>query len=178
MRKLLAILSIIITISPIVLLAVLYQSLPDKITGFVDVHGNPAVLINKNILSVFRLPLMGLCLQVVCFTMAFLPLDKKQDKNEVLWLMVALAAALKMSLTSMEIVYMNNTEVVQLLRNGVFILIGLAICFIATILYQLYKAYNGRINDYYLQIENKHKTIMMAAVVVYFLLAITPMFMK
>lgn len=179
MKKPLAILSSIITLTPFILLLTMYPGLPDKITGFVDVNGNPTLFINKNILSVFRLPLMGAALQVICFTMACLPLNEKQQKNnQFLWLTVALLAAVKMSLTSMEIMYTNNPELFQLLRKLVLVVIVIAVCFIAVIAYQLYKSYNGQLNNYYIKIDGKYKTVIIVAMVVYFIFAIAPMFIK
>jgi len=121
---------------------------------------------------------MGTALQVICFTMAWLPLNEKQEKNNQLWLTVALLAAVKMSLTSMEIVYTNNPELFQLLRKLVLGIVVIAVCFIAVIVYQLYKSYNGQLNGYYAKIRGRYKTVIIGAMVIYFVFAIAPMFIK
>jgi hypothetical protein len=53
-------LSVIISILPFPILALLYKLIPSQIPLFADLAGNPTIMAPKSILSVFRLPIMGL----------------------------------------------------------------------------------------------------------------------
>ncbi|MCZ2129091.1 MAG: DUF1648 domain-containing protein, partial [Bacteroidia bacterium] len=103
MTKTLITLSVIMTIIPFVLLPIFYESIPQQIPAFVDIKGNPTLMMNKSIFSVFRLPLMGIMTQIACFTMYLVKIEYEKEKNKLLWLSISFLAALKMSFTSLEV---------------------------------------------------------------------------
>jgi len=62
-------LAAIISIIPFPVLAIFYKTIPGQVPLFVDLAGNLTIMTTKSILSVFRLPVMGLMIQVICVAM-------------------------------------------------------------------------------------------------------------
>src|SRR5262245_43373791 len=61
----------VLTILPFIVLAYSYQMLPDRVPLLVTLKGEVAVWAEKSCLSVFRVPLMAVVIQVVCLLMKF-----------------------------------------------------------------------------------------------------------
>lgn len=74
---------------------------------------------------------MGLLTQVVCLSMYRVRFAYGHVQNERLWLSVSFLAAIKMSLTSLEVLLYGNTELVHWLRISVIGVVGGAILSIA-----------------------------------------------
>lgn len=174
-KKILIILSVIITISPFVLLPVFYDSIPQQVPVFVDMKGNPTLMTDKSYFSVFRLPLMGIMTQVICFTMFSVKLKYGRQKNQLLWLSVSFLATLKMSITSMEVLIYENPETLNLLRTIVWVAICIAVVSIVFNVYSLYKNYNKKFVQYLSKISTLHKTLLSLSFIGYLFLVLFPL---
>lgn len=53
-------LSAFISVLPFLILTLFYDLIPAQVPLFVDLAGNPTIMASKSLLSVFRLPTMGL----------------------------------------------------------------------------------------------------------------------
>ena len=62
-------LSIIFNIIPMVILPLFYKNIPNSIPAFVDLWGNTVVSMEKSYISIFRLPVMGILLSIICIIM-------------------------------------------------------------------------------------------------------------
>jgi uncharacterized membrane protein len=174
-KKILITISVIITVIPFVLLSIYYDRLPDQIAVFVDINGSPTMLMDKSIFSVFRLPVMGVITQIICFTMYWIKLDYEREKNQRLWLSVSVLAALKMSLTSIEVLIYTKQDLFNLIRIIVLIVIFLAIASIAFNLYSLYNRYNKHFMEYFSKVYPLHKILLFLSFTFYLLLVIFPL---
>ena len=68
-----------LTILPFFLLAYFYSSLPDRVPLFMKLNGEVAVWAEKSVMSVFRVPLMAVVTQVVCFLMKYGTVQSQAD---------------------------------------------------------------------------------------------------
>lgn len=107
----------IITALPFILLGIFYNFLPPAVPVFTDIFGNPSVIGPKSIITVFRVPVMALLLQVVCLIMyGNIFSDVKKDRenlvyvNRNLWSAFSIFIALKMSLISLEIIFITSSS--------------------------------------------------------------------
>lgn len=175
MAKTIITLSIILAISPFVLLPILYDYIPQQVPAFVDINGNPTVMINKNAFIIFRLPLMGAMTQIICFTMFSLKLDYERDKNELLWLFLSIMVGLKMSLTSMEVLIYDNTEWLNIFRTIILMTVCIALVGIVFYGYILYKKYNKKFIQYFSKVNKFQKTLLFMALIGYVLLTFFPL---
>lgn len=173
-KKNLILLSWILTISPFIVLLLFYNQIPQQIPAFLDLKGNPAVWIQKSIPAVLRLPIMGLMIQGLCYTMFFTSREEARIRNEYLWSSVSFSAALKMSLTSVEILFYNNPSLFSWLRNIVFIVILAAVINILVNLYELYKTYQGNFLVYFSAVNNLQKILITLFLTGYLLFVLLP----
>jgi len=60
-----------LTALPFLLLAYFYPALPDRVPLFMKLNGEVAVWGQKSLLSVFRVPLLAVITQIVCFLMKY-----------------------------------------------------------------------------------------------------------
>lgn len=67
----------VLTVTPILILIYLYPALPDRVSVFVNLRGDVVTWAQKSIVSVFRLPAMGIVIQVLCLVMKYGPLQSK-----------------------------------------------------------------------------------------------------
>ncbi|MCR6641884.1 MAG: DUF1648 domain-containing protein [Sporocytophaga sp.] len=174
-KRILISISLIITGIPFVLLSIYYDCLPDQIAVFVDINGSPTMLMDKSIFSVFRLPVMGVMTQIICFTMYRIKLEYEREKNQRLWLSVSVLAALKMSLTSIEVLIYTKQDLFNLIRITVLIVIFLAIVSIAFNLYSIYNRYNKHFMEYFSKVQPSHKILLFLSFTFYLLLVIFPL---
>lgn len=175
MTKTLITLSVILTISPFILLPILYDSIPQQVPAFVDIKGNPTLMMNKSIFSVFRLPLMGIMTQIACYTMYSVKLECEKENNQLLWISVSFLAALKMSFTSMEVLIYNNSEMLNVFRIIVLIVVCIAVVGIVFYGYSLYKKYNKQFIKYFSKISKLQKSLLFLSLVGYVSLTLFPL---
>ena len=60
-----------LTVLPFLLLAYFYSTLPDRVPLFMKLNGEVAEWGQKSVLSVFRVPLLAVIMQIVCFLMKY-----------------------------------------------------------------------------------------------------------
>lgn len=175
--NILLILTLVISILPFAILTLLYRLIPNQIPLFVDLAGNPTIMTAKNIISVYRLPVMGLMIQVVCILMALIKFNDGQTfkKNKNLWTAVSSIAALKMSITSMEPLIYENNHLLQVFRAIVIVTIIVAVIILLFNLFSLYRNNQSKIlNEYYRSISRWQISIITFAFVVYVLMVFLP----
>lgn len=175
MTKTFITLTVILTIIPFVLLPIFYDSIPQQVPAFVDIKGNPTLTMNKSAFSVFRLPFMAIMTQIACFTMYSVKLEYEKEKNQLLWLSVSFLAALKMSLTSMEVLIYDNSEMLNIFRTIVLIVVCIAVVGIVVYGYSLYKKYNKQFIQYFSKVSKLQKTLLFISLIGYVLLTLFPL---
>jgi hypothetical protein len=154
----------------------LYNNLPNNIPAFVDFMGNTMISVETTKLTIFRLPFMGLIVSMICLIMYTVKLsDIKQKYNKIIWSIVALVGALKMGVTSIEICFYQNIEIIKIFRIIVFVLSGIGIF---TLLYGIFKIYKNKVSlDEYKNELNKTKIIIIGMLLlVYILITIIPVY--
>ncbi|MDR2798431.1 MAG: hypothetical protein LBB80_08805 [Treponema sp.] len=172
----LLIVSIILNIIPIIVLPMLYNNLPNDIPAYVDFLGNVMVSVEKNNLTILRLPLMGIIFSMVCFIMYTVKLpDIKQKYNKIIWSIVAFIGSIKMGVTSIEVCLYENLEYIKIFRILVFVLSGTGII---TLLYDVIKIYKNKVKVVqYKNGLNKMKIIIVGILLlVYVLITIIPVY--
>ena len=106
-----------LTLLPFILLAYFYSDLSDRVPLFMKLNGEVAVWGEKSVLSVFRVPLMGVVFQVVFLLMksgsaqfkASDPLiqERQLSFSAGMWDWFRWAAAFKMSSESVETIFLS-----------------------------------------------------------------------
>jgi uncharacterized membrane protein len=133
---LITVIALLIAVAPFVVLSIWFDAIPDTIPAFVDLFGRPVRVMSTSIVSVFRLPLMGLLFLAVCLTMRSVHFDdEKLDRlNRYLWNGAIVFGALKMSITSLEVL-VADASILSSMRAAVFAIVILAVI---TVLYSLF----------------------------------------
>jgi len=174
----------VISILPFPMLAFLYELIPNEIPLLFDFTGNPTAMISKSIFSVFRFPIMGLLLQVVCIIGYLLKYeDKKEMKlNRVLWLTMSVIPAMTRSAASLEVFIYGNEYLLNVFRNIRTITVIIAIgTFIITcsLLYKRQKSKDNEVlRKYYKAIDKwKINTAIIALIAYIFMYYLIPMIM-
>ncbi|MGI1659447.1 MAG: hypothetical protein ACRKFN_10755 [Desulfitobacterium sp.] len=170
-------LSAFISILPFPLLTLLYDLIPAQVPLFVDLAGNPTVMASKSLLSVFRLPTMGLMIQVICIAMFSLKFSNKlQAKtNSIIWLGISLIGALKMSLTSMEVLIFGNEYLLNAFRIFIWITVLAGVALLLYGSFVLYKEQGNEFLKKYQKVINKWQYIAISiALVVYIIMVFIP----
>jgi hypothetical protein len=173
----LIILSIFCNFVPIIILSLFYNNIPNNIPAFVDLMGNPVIYLGKTYLSIFRLPIMGILLSIICIKMYLIKLTEENNKfNKIIWSVVAFIGSLKMGITSLEIIFYENLNVINIFRISVLILVIIGIIIL---LYGLLKLYKNKITfvDYKIGINNG-KIIIFGALLTYIIIALMPIYVK
>jgi len=133
---------VVSTLLPFLVLACFYPQLPDRVPLFMNLRGEVEVWTDKNLLSVFRVPLMAVVTQIFCLLMRqeSLP-DKKMlpgnapeeltalhEKSAVLsvnlWDWFRVVVAFKVSTASIFDVFLGF-ESLRILTKTVFVLTGI-----------------------------------------------------
>ena len=173
----LIILSIVCNIAPMVILPLFYNKIPDTIPAFVDLWGNTVISMEKSYISIIRVPFMGILLSVVCIIMYSMPLNNEDNQfNKIIWSVIAFMVSLKMGITSLEIIYYENMEIIKYFRISVLILVIIGITIMVYGLITMYKnkipfmAYKNRIH--------KNKIIITGIIIVYITTALMPVYLK
>ena len=113
-----------LSILPFFLLVYFYSALPDRVPLFMSLNGEVAEWARKSVISVFRVPMMAVIIQIVCLLMkygtiqsAVVPLEAgiEQAKlheqslhlNARLWDWFRLSAAFKMSAESIDTIFLS-----------------------------------------------------------------------
>ena len=131
------------SILPFFVLAYFYSMLPERVPLFMKLNGEVAVWAEKNVLSVFRVPLMAVVTQVVCLLMKYgtvqsyavapLGISIEQTKlqeqylglNAGLWDWLRWAVAFKMSAESLDTIFLS-LERFKFLARPTFIITAIA----------------------------------------------------
>ncbi len=166
-------LSAILSIIPFPLLALLYNLVPEQVPLFVDLAGKPTVMTSKSFLSVFRLPTMGLMIQVICVAMFFVNLrDEQENKtNRVLWLAISLIGAVKMSFTSMEVLIYRNVGWLFAFRIIVWVTVILGVGLLSSSVFTVYKQQRSEfLKEYQKAISKWQYIIISIALAVYLMM--------
>ena len=115
------ILIVVLTVLPFFVLAYFYSSMSDHVPLFMTLKGNVAVWGHKSLLSVFRVPLLALVMQVVCVLMKYgtlqskgvaaLQIGAKEEHylslNAGLWDWLRWTIAFKMSAESLDTIFLS-----------------------------------------------------------------------
>ena len=121
-------LSVICNIAPMVILPLAYDLIPDKIPAYMDFFGNTVSYMEKSYITIFRLPMMGLLMTIICIIMYSTKLTNyNKGINKIIWSVVAFIGTLKMGITSMEILFYDNIEVKGYFRTSVWILVVIGV---------------------------------------------------
>lgn len=174
-------LSVFISILPFPILAFLYKLIPTQVPLFVDLLGNPTVFATKSILTVFRLPIMGLMIQVLCIAMYFIKFNDqvKMKINRNMWIVVSFIGALKMSLTSLEVLIYENMYLLNILRTFVLIIIIAGVIILLFNLFTLYKRQKHEfLKEYYKAMNRWTSITVIIALAVYMLVVFLPIIME
>jgi uncharacterized membrane protein len=131
------------SILPFLVLAYFYPALPDRVPLFMNLNGEVAVWAGKSPLSVFRVPLMAVVTQVVCWLMkygtgqsaAVAPLEIATEQTDLreqylslnarLWDWFRWTVAFKMSAESLNTIFLS-LERFKFLSRPVFITAAIA----------------------------------------------------
>lgn len=171
------ILSIVFNVIPMLILFLFYKNIPGDIPAFVDLWGNTIVSMEKSYISVSRLPVMGVLLSAICVVMKKIKFDNESGKlNDMIWSAAAIVGSLKMGITSLEIIFYENTAAVKYFRIIVF---ALVITGIIILMRGLMKMYKNKIpfTEYK---KGIHKNIMLITGILfmYIIIALMPIYIK
>jgi hypothetical protein len=173
----LIIFSIICNIIPMVILPLFYENIPNNIPAFVDFLGNPIVLMEKSYISIFRLPFMGILLSIICIIMYSINLPNEYKRpNKVIWSVIASIGSLKMGITSLEILFYKDLEIIKYFRISVLILVIIGIIILVYGLIKIYK--NNMPFSEYKNGINKNKIKITGIIIVYIIIVLMPLYLK
>ncbi len=146
--------ALLVSILPIVVLPLFSDFLPKEIPAFINYFGNPTLMMKTTSLSILRLPLMGITLQIVYMIMYSLKLTEDAIKdNQITWSTCSIIVALKMSITSFEIFIVSDQFILNSFRWTILILVIIGEVVLIKSVYNLYKQYKGHYKDYYKYLE-------------------------
>jgi hypothetical protein len=173
----LIIFSIICNIIPMVVLPLFYKNIPNNIPAFIDFLGNPIISMEKSYISIFRLPFMGILLSIICIIMYSINLSNEYKKpNKIIWSVIAFVGSLKMGITSLEILFYRNLEIIKYFRISVLILVIIGIIILV---YGLLKIYKNNIPFIeYKNGINRNKIIIIGIIIVYIIIVLMPLYLK
>ena len=147
----------VFSILPFFVLAYFYPMLPERVPLFMNLNGEVAVWAEKSVLSVFRVPLMAVDTQLVCFLMKYgtvksepivrLETSKEQTDyqkqyvglNVGLWDWFRFLVAFKMSAASLDTVFLSLDRFKFLARPAFAITAIAALLSIVGALYHGYR---------------------------------------
>ena len=116
---------VVFSILPFLVLAYFYPALPERVPLFLNLSGEVAVWAEKSVLSVFRVPLMAVDTQLICWLMKYgtvqsetaAPLDIGKEQAELrkqyvglnvgLWDWFRCLVAFKMSAASLDTIFLS-----------------------------------------------------------------------
>jgi uncharacterized protein DUF1648 len=137
------ILIVTLTLVPFLVLAYFYAELPEQLPMLLNLKGEPISWVQKSAISVFRLPLMAVVIQVICLAMKYgtlqsaagapLEIDIAQAKLQEqylgfsvgLWDGLRWAAAVKMCAESLDTIFLS-LERFKFLSRPAFIISAVA----------------------------------------------------
>ncbi|MCL2801370.1 MAG: hypothetical protein FWD28_06400 [Treponema sp.] len=160
-----------------IILPIFYGAIPNDVPAFVDFFGNTIVSMEKSYLSILRLPIMGLLLSIICIIMYKINLSGENGKfNKIIWSIAAFIGSLKMGITSMEILFYENMEIINIFR---IIITVLVIIGIMVLVYALIKMYKNKIpiEEYKIGIKNNSIKII-GILCIYIIIVFMPMYIK
>lgn len=118
---------------------------------------------------------MGIMTQIACFTMYLVKIEYEKEKNKLLWLSISFLAALKMSFTSLEVLIYDNSEMLNVFRTIVLIVVCIAVIGIVFYGYSLYKKYNKQFIQYLSKVSKLQKTLLLLSLIGYVSLTLFPL---
>jgi len=162
---------------PIIVLPFAYKSIPDNIPALVDIWGNPVVTIGKSYISIFRLPLMGLLLTALCIVMYTIKISGENGQtNKMMWAIVAFIGALKMGITSLEVLFYENAMAISNFRICIFVLVLTGVIILICGVIKMYK-FNLPTAEYKSEIA-KNKMKIIGILCSYVIIVLIPLFIK
>jgi len=173
----LIVLSFVFNLFPMVILPVFYEVIPNNVPAFLDFFGNTVVAMEKSYISILRVPFMGLLLSILCAIMYRINLSEENIKNnKIIWSVASLICSLKMGITSMEILFFENTELVHIFRILIMVLV---ITGILVLIYGLIKMYKNKIpiQEYKTGVKNNSIKII-GILCLYIIVVLMPMYIK
>ena len=173
MKRIFFLLPAIITLIPFVIISCFFQAIPANIPAFMDLSGHSLLLMNKDLFSVFRIPWMGVMLQITCYTMFYGRYENGRHRE--LWRWIALSSALKMTLTSLEIIVFDNDPVFQWIRGIVFLLIMVTVAYICLKILLIYFENNKKFLNIFPPIQQWQKYLLVLSLTGYFILVFLPL---
>jgi len=173
----LLVLLVICNVMPMLVLLLSYENIPNYIPAFVNLFGNTVVLMEKSLVSIFRLPLMGLILTIISVLMYSIKLPGENGKlNKMVWLAVAFIGSLKTGLTSMGVLFYGNVETANTFRIVILIFVAIGVAVLAC---GLVKMHRDKIPlAKYKNSANRHKVKIIGLMCAYVLVALMPFYMR
>jgi len=147
----------VFSILPFFVLAYFYPKLPERVPLFMNLNGEVATWAEKSVLSVFRVPLMAVDTQLLCFLMKYgsvksvptLPLATTKEQTEYqkqsvdlnvgLWDWFRCLVAFKMSAGSLDTIFLSLDQFKFLARPAFAITAIAALLSIAGALFYCYR---------------------------------------
>lgn len=144
---------VVFSILPFFVLAYFYSQLPERVPVFLNTSGEVETWAQKSVISVFRVPLMAVVTQIFCLLMKYgtlqsgaaTPLSKHYlGLNAGLWDWFRWTAAFKMSVESLDTVFLS-LERFRFLARPTFIISAIAsLAGVAGALFYLYRLFVAR----------------------------------
>lgn len=131
------------TILPFFVLAYFYPVLPERVPLFMNLNGEVAVWTQKSVMSVFRVPLMAVDTQLICWLMKYgtvkagtvVPLEIAKEQTEYqkkyfrlqvgLWDWFRFLVAIKLSAASLDTIFLS-LERFKFLARPAFVITAIA----------------------------------------------------
>ena len=120
---------------------------------------------------------MGLMIQVLCIAMYLTKFDDKKTikANRNIWIAISIIGALKMSLTSIEVIIYENEYLLNIFKAFVLITVIAGVVILLFNLFTLYKRQkNEFLKEYYKAVNKWQSVIVIIALAVYILMGFLP----
>jgi uncharacterized membrane protein len=135
---------ILFSILPFVVLGLYYSNLPQEIPIFVDLFGKPIKFSNKNVFTVFRLPLMSLLLQliilifhlnIISFTKKIASIEVSKsiiNKSEKMLFFISIIISFKLGFSLFEFLlrHNHNLQTANIVRYVTLLIVIIGICIV------------------------------------------------
>lgn len=170
----------IMTVVPFIMTGLYYPSMPDKMPLFLNLMGEPLVLADKTLLTAFRLPLMALILQAVCLVMYLGCRENTRHNPKTaelfrnFWLAASLAAAVKLSLSSIPYTGMVPHYIIPLFRSFTVAAALLGVMYLLMCLYRMLKQEGRGVGKIFIPSAKVYTSLVLLLLVVYSALVFLP----
>ncbi|MFA7377773.1 MAG: hypothetical protein WCZ15_03165, partial [Patescibacteria group bacterium] len=102
----------------------------------------------------------------------------KEKKNKILWLMVSLLAALKMSLTSLEVFIYDNRLLLTTFRIIITVIVAIAIIILFKNAFFLFKDKDKGLKEYLKIILKRQSLLVILFIIIYIVLVLMPFYLS